>query len=352
MRKHTFLKVALCCSLILLATLWADVSAQSSSAQSSSARRSRFGLYGDWIVKMSFGERQFESILAFSRDREGSRTGQWISFWGISELQDLKYEDGKLSFSRTSRNREGQSTTSKFTGTIKEGKLTGTISSDRGESKVEGSRAPRMPRAVGNWDMKYKIGDREVTSTLIVKLDKEGKLVAEWQSRRGEHKVTDVQYERGQLALKRTTKIDDREWESTFEGNLERNTLTGTIKSDRGEIAVEGTRIGTPVIGTWNLELVSERGTRKQRLKVNPDMTALYGAMPVKKVNLEDGKVTFKIVMEFGERKFEMNFEGKIAEQDLAREPKLTGELKTSFGTSKVTGKKVVRTFRRRPTQQ
>ncbi len=116
------------------------------------------------------------------------------------------------------------------------------------------------------------------------------------------------------------------------------------IKSERGEITAEGKRIGAALIGNWNLEVTSERGSRKQRLKVNPDMSGLYGAIPIKKVNLKDGQVSFKIVLEFGERKFEMNFKGKLAES------KLAGELTTSRGSQKVTGTKVVRTFRRRGT--
>jgi hypothetical protein len=48
--------------------------------------------------------------------------------------------------------------------------------------------------------------------------------------------------------------------------------------------------------------------------------------------------------MEFGERKFEMSFEGKLAEK------KLTGELKSSRFSQKVTGTKVVRTVRGRST--
>ncbi|MHC4604540.1 MAG: hypothetical protein ACYS6W_14565, partial [Planctomycetota bacterium] len=239
-----------------------------------------------------------------------------------------------------------ETVTSKFTGTIKEGKLSGTLSSDRGESKLEGKRSPRIPRAVGSWEMKLKVGEREFTSTLVVKADKEGKLTAQWQSQWGEHEVTDVQYERGKLTFKRKSKIQDREWESTFEGNIQwqTDTLSGVIKSERGEITAEGKRIGAVLIGNWNLEVTSESRTRKQRLKVNRDMTGLYGAIPIKKVNLEDGKVSFKIVLEFGERKFEMNFEGKL------KELKLTGELTTSRGKQKIKGTKVVRTFRRRST--
>jgi len=332
MKQVTSHKVVRFVSLFVLLMLSAQVSAQP--AQPTRPRRG--GLYGDWQVKLDYDGRQFESILSFSRDKDGNRIGQWISFWGLSELKDLKYEEGQLSFVRVSQNRQGQSTTSKFTGTIKDGKLSGTLTSDRGTSKLEGEPVKRIPRAVGSWEMKYKMGERESTATLVVTTDKEGKLTAQWQSQRGEHEVTDVQYERGKLNFKRKSKIQDRQWESTFEGTVTGDTLSGVIKSERGDRPAEGKRVGASLIGTWNLDITSERGSRKQRLKVNPDMSGLYGAIPVKQVNLEGDKVSFKTVLEFGERKFEMSFEGKL------EETKLTGELTTSRGTQKVTGTKVV----------
>jgi hypothetical protein len=307
-------------------------------------RPRRWELYGDWQVKVDYNGRQRESILSFSRDEEGNQIGHWISFWGLSELKDVKYEEGKLSFVRIRRNREGQSITSKFTGTVKDGKLSGILSSDRGESKLEGKRSARIPRAVGSWEMKLRMGERQFTSTLVVSADEEGKLTAQWQSQRGEHEITDVKYEQRKLTFKRKSKIQDRQWESTFEGTVRRDTLSGVFKSERGEIAAEGKRIGASLIGNWNLEITSERGSRKQRLKVNRDMSGMYGAAPIKKVNLENNKVSFKIVRQFGERKFEMSFEGKVEES------KLTGELTTSRGSWKVTGAKVVRSFRRRRT--
>jgi hypothetical protein len=343
MKRIAFHKTVGFLMLMVLVIPLAQVSAQDSARPS---RSRRGGLYGDWQVKVSFGERQMDSILTFSRDAEGNRTGQWISFWGLSELKDVKYEEGQLSFVQVRQNREGQSITTKFTGTIKEGKLAGTLSSDRGEYKLEGKRSPRIPRAVGNWEMKLKVGEREITGTLVIKAGKEGELTAQWQSQRGEHEITDLQYERGTLTFKRKSKFGDREWESTFEGTVRRDTLTGAFKSERGEITAEGKLIGAALIGNWNLEITSERGSRKQRLKVNPDMSGLYGAIAIKKVYLKDDQVSFKIVLEFGERKFEMSFKGKLAES------KLTGELTTSRGSQKVTGKKVIRTFRRpRPTQ-
>lgn len=338
MKHQVSLKTVLCYSLILLVMLSAQVWGGSSGPR-------RGGFYGDWLVKMTFGERQMESILSFSRDSEGNRTGQWISFWGMNEMKDVKFEENQLSFVQVFRFGENEST-STFKGTIEEGKLSGTISSDRGETKLEGKRSPRTSRAIGSWEMKYKIGEREITGTLVIKADKERNLSAEWQSQRGENVITDLKYERGSLSFKRTSKYGDRQRESTFEGNIRGDTLTGAFKSERGEIKAEGKLKNASLIGNWNLDIESEQGTRKQRLTVNSDMSGLYGSSPIKKVNFEEDKVSFKIVLEFGERKFEISFKGKLAES------KLTGELTTSRGTRKVKGTKVVRTFRRRPTGQ
>ncbi len=338
MKHQVSLKTILCYSLILLVMLSAQV-------WGGSSRSRRGGFYGDWLVKMTFGERQIESILSFSRDSEGNRTGQWISFWGMNELKDVKFEENQLSFVQVFRFGENEST-STFKGKIEEGKLSGTLSGDRGETKLEGKRSPRTSRAVGSWEMKYKIGEREITGTLVVKADKERNLSGQWKSQRGESEISDLKYERGNLSFKRTSKFGDRQWESTFEGNIRGDTLTGAFKSERGEIAAEGKLKGASLIGTWILEITSDRGTRKQRLRVNPDMSALYGSMPLKKVNFEDGKVSFKLVIEFGENKFESSFEGKI------QDSKLTGESTSSRGTRKVKGTKVVRTFRRRRTEQ
>jgi hypothetical protein len=302
-------------------------------------------LYGDWDVKIDSDGREWESLLAFSRDADGKQTGQWISFWGIAELSDVTYEDGKLSFARTRRNREGEPSTSTFTGTFEDGKLTGTILSDRGDSTLQGERSARLSRAVGNWKLKLKMGEREFESTLAITADADGELAGQWKSQRGEHQINDVKYSRGKLSFKRTSKMDDRQWESTFEGAVRGNTLSGMITSDSDEITVKGKRLGESLIGTWNINVMSERGSRKQRLKVNPDMSGLYGNVDIDKVNLEGDKVSFKIVMEYGERKFEMSFEGKLDEA------KLTGKLTTSRGTQKVMGTKVVRKPRTRSTR-
>ena len=100
MKHQTILKTAVCCAVLLMLILALPVSAQTS-------RPRGRGIYGDWQVKMQFGERQMDSILSFSRNQERKWTGQWISFWGLSELKEIKFEEGKLSFTQERQNREG-----------------------------------------------------------------------------------------------------------------------------------------------------------------------------------------------------------------------------------------------------
>lgn len=300
-----------------------------------SAESAEKGITGDWLLKVEFNGQQMTSIMSFAKDKEGKLAGQWISLFGLGELSDIKYEGNNLSFLQVSRFGD-QEFRMNFAGTLDGDKISGTLSSDRGESKVEGQRVKPMPAAVGNWEMKVKMGEREFTATLVVKADKEGKLTADWQSQFGEHQISDVQFKDGKLTFKRTSKIQDRQFESTFEGTVKADTLSGTFKSERGESAAEGKRIGAALIGKWELEITSERGTRKQILQVNPDLSGMYGSMPIKKINLEGDQVTFQIVLEFGEQKFEITFAGKLEDN------KLTGETTSSRGTQKVTGKKVI----------
>ena len=299
-----------------------------------SARQQRRGIVGDWEIKMDFNGQEVTSILSFSHDEEGKLTGKWIAFWGFNELNNLKYEENKLSFMQVSRFGDNE-IKSNFSGAIQRGKLSGTLSNDRGKFEVEGKRLRRMPMVMGSWEMKFTVGERDITTMLIVKADENGKPAAEWQSQWGEHQITNVTFKKGKLTFQRKSKFQDQEFDSTFAGTLKAHKLSGVIKSERGDIATEGTRVGATLVGLWGLEISSDSGSRKQLLRVNPDLSAMLGPIAVKKVNHNDNEVTFKTELEFGEQKFDIGFAGKLEAR------KLTGELTSSRGSQQVTGKKI-----------
>jgi hypothetical protein len=183
----------------------------------------------------------------------------------------------------------------------------------------------------------------DVTAVLSIKADKEGNLSADWKSERVTSEVSDVNFERGTLTLKRKCKMEDRQWDSAFEATIDRETalMKGTLKSEMGDVAVEGKRIGEDLIGTWDLDITAEARQFKQRLRVNPDLSGLWGTLPIEKIELKDGKVNFKVIWEFGDQDFEMTFNGSVADG------KLTGEMTSERGTQKIEGKKIVRAFGR-----
>ncbi|MDT8300436.1 MAG: methyltransferase domain-containing protein [Sedimentisphaerales bacterium] len=303
------------------------------SSQASAGQQKR-GITGDWEIKMDFNDREVTSILSFSQDKEGKLEGKWIAFWGVNELNNLKYEENKLSFTHVSRFGDNE-ITSNFAGAIQRGKLSGTLSNDRGDFEVGGKRLRQMPMIMGSWEMKFKVGEREVTTTLVVKADEAGKPAALWQSQWGEHQISDIIFKKGKLTFQRKSKFQDQEFDSTFEGTLKAHKLSGVIKSERGDIAVEGTRVGAALVGQWDLEISSDSGSRKQLLRVNPDLSAMLGPIAVKKVNLEDNEVAFKTELEFGDQKYDISFAGNLDGR------KLSGELSSSRGTQQVTGKKI-----------
>ena len=187
MERRAMLKVVVVGLLVASFVLPVGVSAQSRSG------RGRGGLYGDWRIKMRFGDNEYESILAFSRNEEGY-TGQWISsFLGVIELKDVKFEDNKLSFTQVT-NFGGQERTSKFTGAIERGELSGLLIGDDRETEIKGRRAARPSRLAGSWEMKTKVGENEYPGTLTITADKEGNLSGMWKSQRGDGKRSDIKY--------------------------------------------------------------------------------------------------------------------------------------------------------------
>ncbi|HUV42100.1 MAG TPA: hypothetical protein VMW23_09965 [Sedimentisphaerales bacterium] len=275
---------------------------------------------GDWQAKMDFNGRQMEVILSFARDTGGKLSGKWITGWGVNELKDVKYQGNTLSFVQTNRFRETESV-SNFTGTVKDGRLSGTLSGERGQSAVEGTRATPMPAAVGNWQIKTTRGQREMTATLTVTADKDGKLTGQWQGGRSQSEITDLAFKNDKLTFTRKSTYNDQQRESSYELTVKAGTLSGAVKTSRGEAAVEGKLAAAALIGKWDLTITAERGQRKQVLQVNPDLSGMYGAAAIDKVNLEGGQVSFSVPMGFGERSFTLEFKGNLADG------KLTGEL-------------------------
>jgi len=291
-------------------------------------------IVGEWEMVTEFNGRQSFSTLAVSKNADGALAGKW----GSSDLSNVKFEGDKLTFTRTMRFGD-QEFTMTYAGTLKDGKITGTMSSDRGEFPVNGARRKPIPPAAGVWDLAYTIGDRDVTAKLTVSQKADGAWDVKWASPMGESVISNVKVQDGKLTFDRKVKFNDQEFSMTFAGTVQGDKLTGVSKSDMGEIQASGNRFGAALIGKWELTSVSERGTRTLMMMVYPDLTGRYeffgGEIPMKDLKLEGNQVTFAIETGFGDQTFKSDFKGTL------QDGTLKGQMTSERGTSEITGKKL-----------
>jgi len=289
---------------------------------------------GDWDMTMMFNENKALATLTITKNPDGTLGGRW----GASELSNVKLDGQKLTFTRTIRFGENESTMT-YSGTVTDGKLTGQWSSDRGEFETNGVKMKPMSPTAGVWDLSYKIGDRDITAKLTISQKPDGTLDAKYASQMGESVVSNVKFQGGKLTFDRKAKFNDQEFSMTFAGTVQGDKLTGEFKSDMGEVPVAGTRAGGALVGKWILTSVSERGTRNLLMTINPDLTGRYefffSEIPTKDLKLEGNQVTFSVESSFGDQTFKSDFKGKLEGNALK------GQMTSERGTSEITGKKL-----------
>ncbi|HSW01779.1 MAG TPA: hypothetical protein VLI39_16540 [Sedimentisphaerales bacterium] len=291
-------------------------------------------LTGDWDMAMEFGGRQSFATLTVAKKADGTYSGKW----GREDLSNVQFDGQKLSFTRTVRWGENEITLD-YAGTLKDGKLVGTLSSDNGDFPANGTKIKPKAPPIGVWDLSYAIGDRDVTARLIVSEKPDGKLDARWDSQMGESTIANVKIDGGKLTFDRTVKFNDQGFQMTFEAAVQGDKLTGASKSEMGDIPVAGTRVGAAVIGKWELTTETEQGARQSTLTVYPDLTARQeffgGETPVKNFKLEGDQVTYALELGFGDQVFMIDYKLKL------QNGVLTGESSSERGANKMTGKKM-----------
>ena len=296
---------------------------------------------GLWEVRMDFNGRQMYADLNISKNPDGSYSAKW----GQDELSDVNFIDGKLTFIRTIGRGERQFT-SNYEATLNDDKLTGTMTNNWGETSFVCVRPKPISPAVGQWNMKIAMPEgMDIEAIMIISQNDDGTLTGQWTKEPGEHTISNVKYQDGKLTFDRHVKMSGPEpnmvfeFDTPFEGTIKDDKITGQMKNDMGQWEVTGTRIGTALIGNWELTTTSERGTRTQMLKIYPDLTGRYeifgSFMPVRDLKLEGDQVTFGIELGFGDQTFQMDFKGTL------QDGSLTGNFITPRGEQSVTGKKI-----------
>jgi len=332
MKKTKIIFVVLTCLLFLSASSMLL-------AQDEKKPADKKGIEGDWKIVSERDGRKMSNKLSISKRADGSLKIMWNDDAQDDEIFGVKFEDNKLSFTRTVYMGDWDIDID-FEATLKDDKLTGKLSTERGDSTLTGTRIIPKPDAVGIWLITSGSGDRQRTNELVITVDEKKQLKGKWVSQRGESEISNIKFEKGKLAFDRVRRFEDREFKTTFEGTIKGHELTGTFKSERGDRPVSGKRKGAELIGRWDLVSKTDRGDWESSLLVDKDLAAEYrmgfGNVDVNDLKLEDGKVTFNVTFGFGERGFEVDFELKIDGD------KITGQSTSDMGTSEISGRKFV----------
>ncbi len=299
---------------------------------------------GEWDIKIDYLGIDRFATLSISKKADGSLTAKW----GASELNDVRFEDVKLTFS-TIRKTRVLDFIDEYTLTLKEGKLTGTMSGAFGNHHVNGTRKKHKSPVLGQWDIKFNVGEREITGRLTISEKPDGTLAGKWDAEFGEHAVSNVKFQDGKLTYTRKSKFREREWESTFKGTIKVHKLAGAFKSQRGELPATGERVGAALVGKWALNEESFGNIKTSIMRINGDLTGWYeipegDKLPMKKLKLEGDQVTFVVGMGGEDQGLKIDFKGKLDGDNLEGKfegKMIKGDISFQRFTIVVTGKKI-----------
>ena len=152
MDRGTFFKTFV---LLMLALLISTASAQTAK-----------DLVGEGEFKMDMQGREMLSQVEFTLKEDGTLAGKWTSS-GMggrggaitSELANIKFAEGKITFDRTISFGE-QDFTMSYAGVYKDGTITGGFSTEMGEMPTNGTKKAPPIVIVGEWEFVMQFGNR------------------------------------------------------------------------------------------------------------------------------------------------------------------------------------------------
>ncbi len=183
-------------------------------------------------------------------------------------------------------------------------------------------------------------------SILFFAGDSQGRLAGYWINPRGLTELQDIRFKDNALTFSMAMQFKKDSIPAYFSGTLDGDRIFGTMTCGANKSRIGGNRkpaisltsetadanAGSQLVGIWILNGTTTWGSTQQRLKINPDMSGMYGVSQIDKITIEGDKVSFKVTagMRY-ETTFELKLEGST----------LTGLMKTSRDTQTVTGKKM-----------
>jgi len=103
------------------------------------AKSSADAIAGEWQMNVTMPAREFVEKLIITKNAEGTLAGEWKAQRVENTLSDIKFEGGKLTFTRTSKFGDREFTLT-FEGTVEGDNIKGVFKSERGEREANATR--------------------------------------------------------------------------------------------------------------------------------------------------------------------------------------------------------------------
>ncbi len=96
-------------------------------------------IVGEWQIDVTIPAREIVDKLIITKNKDGTLAGKWEGQRGESTISDVKFETGKLTFTRNTKfgDREFTST---YEGTVEGDQIKGAFTSERGEREANATR--------------------------------------------------------------------------------------------------------------------------------------------------------------------------------------------------------------------
>lgn len=219
-------------------------------AEASSAGVDDRGPAGDWILKIQTGHSTINTNLSITEKAGGKLAAKWSTPKGEAEFENVKYENGRVSFS-TRMKEEGEEFELGFDGKLEADRLIGKFRLQGGVRDAEGVRAetPKMAaepggstaaeRAalIGTWELASESTPGTVKGKLTIRENMSGT----YEAGDSIGYIKNLKLAPGGTAsFDATVVVQGREIPMRFTGKIEGNQFSGECASERDKERVAG----------------------------------------------------------------------------------------------------------------
>jgi hypothetical protein len=284
----------------------------------------------------------YDATLKLKQDGD-KITGAMVGRTGTeTAIEAGKIQEDAISFQVT-RERNGQSSTTKYTGKLSGDTIKGSTESERnGQTRTrdwEAKREAAPANATGTWKWTFTPQNGQAMDSTLQLKQQDGKLTGTLTGRRGETAIEDGKINGAEVSFTVTRERNGEKFVAKYAGTINGDTIKGKIEMGSGDQARsrdwEAKRETTAdVSGTWQWTMTRPNGeTTDRKIKLKQDGDKLTGVSiwndtetAIENGQVKEGEVSFQVTREFNGNKFTMNYKGK-ADGD-----SLKGKIDGTFG--------------------